>query len=51
MAASIPYRVYEWLKKQRGEYEIVHGAEWGVNQFYCLQAKHLGLHFSKSTLL
>lgn len=46
MAASIPYRVYEWLKNNEDQFDIVHGSEWGANLFYCLQAKKLGLYFS-----
>lgn len=45
MAASIPYHVYEWLKQNGEQYDVVHGSEWGANLFYCLQAKKLGLHF------
>ena len=45
MAASIPYRVYEWLKNHEQQFDVVHGSEWGANLFYCLQAKKLGLHF------
>lgn len=47
LAASIPYRVYEWLKRHQDDYDVVHASEWGANLFFCLQAKILGLHFSK----
>jgi glycosyltransferase involved in cell wall biosynthesis len=45
LAANIPYRAYEWLKRHENEFDVVHGSEWGANLFFCLQAKKLGLHF------